>query len=59
MTDEKGETWSPYGMSKVRSRSYNMHPFLRHAFLAQNCAYYMRNFTVTGRWICSYMDIYN
>ena len=26
---------------------YNTHPFLRHAFLGQNCAYYMQNFTVT------------
>jgi len=25
---------------------YNMHPFLRRAFLGQNCAYYMQDFTV-------------
>jgi len=24
-----------------------MHPFLRHAFLGQNYAYYMRDFTVS------------
>ena len=23
-----------------------MHPFLRHAFLGQNCAYYTQDFTV-------------
>jgi len=25
---------------------YNMHHILRNAFLGQNCAYYMQNFTV-------------
>jgi len=32
--------------SKYLLLMYNMHPFLRNAFIGQNCAYYTRDFTV-------------